>query len=124
LLSNQKDGNLILHRPKKNPSLEIVQLLSKRGFSNFRVVCCTFPVVRTICFSKLQTVLETVRPVGVVALGQGRGPSIALERIAINIDDYRVSDNEGSRIVDEKIVCAVPTAYCSSTVGEITITGG
>lgn len=52
---------------------------------------------------------------GVILLGVARGrTNISIERVAINIDDYRIPDNEGIQRVDTAIVKDGPTAYFSS----------
>ena len=48
----------------------------------------------------------------VIALGQSGGrPGLSLERVAINVDDYRIPDNDGNRPVDEPVVEGGPAAY-------------
>ena len=51
----------------------------------------------------------------VIALGQSGGrPGLSLERVAINVDDYRIPDNDGNRPVDEPVVEGGPAAYWST----------
>ena len=41
-------------------------------------------------------------------------PDITIERVAINIDDARIADNEGNQPVDVPVVEEGPTAYWST----------
>lgn len=51
----------------------------------------------------------------VLAVGQAGGTAgLALERVAINLDDARILDNAGCAPVDEAIVADGPAAYFSS----------
>ena len=51
----------------------------------------------------------------ILALGQAGGYSeIAVERVAINVDDYRIPDNDGNQPVDEPVVEGAPVAYWST----------
>ena len=56
-------------------------------------------------------------------IGSGGGPApgqaggraeITPERVAINVDDYRIADNAGGRPVDEPVIGAGPVAYWSA----------
>ena len=51
----------------------------------------------------------------ILALGQSGGSSeLFVERVAINIDDYRIPDNDGNQPVDEPVVEGGPVAYWST----------
>ena len=51
----------------------------------------------------------------VMAVGQAGGCStLALERVAINIDDARIPDNAGKTPVDEPVIADGPAAYFST----------
>lgn len=51
----------------------------------------------------------------VLAVGQAGGTAgLALERVAINLDDARIPDNRGCAPVDEAIVAGGPAAYFST----------
>ena len=41
-------------------------------------------------------------------------PNITIERVAINIDDARIADNEGNQPVDVPVVEEGPAAYWST----------
>src|SRR3954462_14523967 len=56
--------------------------------------------------------LERVRPALVLCVGEaGERHELNVERIAINVQDARIADNEGSQPVDVPIVNGAPPAY-------------
>ena len=63
----------------------------------------------------LTDALESLRPDVVICVGQAGGASaVRLERVAINVDDARIPDNQGWQPVDEPIVPEGPAAYFST----------
>lgn len=98
-----------------NPSLEAVKKLSNSPWQQVRVVSCTVPVVR---YQAAQVVIEAIehhQPDLVIMLGQAAGRhAITPERIAINLDDFRIADNAGNQPVDQAIDAAGPAAYFST----------
>jgi pyroglutamyl-peptidase len=63
----------------------------------------------------LTAALETLRPDVVICVGQAGGASaVRLERVAINVDDARIPDNQGRQPVDDPIVAGGPAAYFST----------
>lgn len=64
---------------------------------------------------ELENLIEIESPDIVICVGQAGGRfDISLERIAINIDDARIADNEGNQLIDEKIYDDGENAYFSS----------
>ena len=103
------------HLYKENPSADLARSLAgSKTTLDYEIVSCVLPVVRNHCFELVQQVIQEYKPLAVVALGQGGGTSIALERIAINIDDYRMEDNAGNKVLDTPIVEEAPIAYWST----------
>ena len=48
----------------------------------------------------------------VLSIGQAGGRAdLSVERIGINIDDYRIPDNEGNQPIDEPVIPGGPDAY-------------
>lgn len=95
-----------------NPALEAVKLLDGVKLDGGEIVVCEVPVTR---FKSIQTVInaiETHQPSAVITLGQASGRfGITPERIAVNIDDFRIPDNEGNQPIDEPIEEDGPNAY-------------
>ena len=98
-----------------NPALEAVRSLEGEMIGGAKVTVCTLPVVQKKALHCLFEKMEELKPDLIVAIGQAGGrPELSLERVAINIDDYRIKDNEGNQPIDEAIVAGAPVAYWSS----------
>ncbi len=73
------------------------------------------PVVRGLCLDVLLAAISELDPEIVIAFGQAGGrPEITPERVAINVDDYRIADNAGEQPVDAPVVADGPVAYWST----------
>ena len=56
--------------------------------------------------------VRRARPDAVIALGQAaRRPFICIERVGINLLDFRIADNRGRKITDRPVVAGGPAAY-------------
>jgi pyroglutamyl-peptidase len=98
-----------------NPALEAVKKLDKRVIAGHSIVTRELPVVRQDSINAIAKYIKELDPVLVVAIGQAGGRlEITPERIAINIDDYRIADNAGNKPVDESVVVRAPAAYWST----------
>ncbi|MEZ2391030.1 pyroglutamyl-peptidase I [bacterium RCC_150] len=65
--------------------------------------------------SVLLGAIERLRPELVICAGLAGGRDrLSLERVAINCDDARISDNAGNRPVDQPVVPGGPAAYFST----------
>lgn len=63
----------------------------------------------------LRQAIDEVQPDLVICLGQAGGrPDVSVERVAINVVDARIPDNDGRQPIDEPIVPGGPAAYFSS----------
>ena len=93
-----------------NPSGEIVKQIS--GDS---IVTAILPVAYTQSADRLLSLIEQHKPDVVICLGQAEGrTAITPERVAINLDDARLADNEGVLRNDVKILDDGPDAYFST----------
>lgn len=64
---------------------------------------------------ELDKLIEVENPDIVICVGQAGGRyDITLERVAINIDDARIADNDGNQPIDEKIYANGENAYFTS----------
>jgi len=96
-----------------NPALEAVKLVSD-NVDGAEVVKQEIPTVFKKSIAKLEEALITHNPDVVICVGQAGGRfEITPERIAINVDDARIPDNEGNQPIDEPIVHDGPDAYFS-----------
>lgn len=63
----------------------------------------------------LRQAIEDTQPDLVICLGQAGGRSdVSIERVAINVVDARIPDNEGRQPIDEPVVAGGPAAYFST----------
>ena len=93
-----------------NPSGEIVKQISGEN-----VVTAILPVAYTQSAERLLALINEHNPDVVISLGQAEGRTqITPERIAINLDDARLADNEGVLRNDVKILKDGPDAYFST----------
>jgi pyroglutamyl-peptidase len=93
-----------------NPSGEIVKQISGDN-----IVTAILPVAYTQSAEQLLRLIEQHKPDVVICLGQAEGrTAITPERVAINLDDARLADNEGVLRNDVKILQDGPDAYFST----------
>jgi len=98
-----------------NPSWSTVQEVARTWSGPENVVTVELPVDFAAVDRALLDALERVRPDLVICVGQAGGTAtLAVERIAINVDDARIPDNHGSQPIDEPIVADGPAAYFST----------
>ena len=97
-----------------NPALEAMKLLPDK-IGNLEVLKLEVP---TVFGKSARIVLESIeqeKPDFVLSIGQAGGRAeITPERIAINIDDARIPDNEGNQPVDRPIYLDGENAYFST----------
>jgi pyroglutamyl-peptidase len=75
----------------------------------------SLPVVRQKAFDALLEAFHRLNPDAILMLGQAGGTDhIRLERIAVNLDDYSIPDNEGNQPKEEKVILDAPDAYFST----------
>jgi len=93
-----------------NPSGEIV-----RQISGDNIVTAILPVAYAQSAERLLALIEEHKPDVVICLGQAEGrTAITPERVAINLDDARLADNQGVLRNDVKILEDGPDAYFST----------
>lgn len=95
-----------------NPSWRIAQALDGAAIDEAVVTARQLPCVFGEARAVLQTELRRLRPVLTVCLGQAGGrEGITFERVAINVDDARIPDNQGAQPIDCAIEGRGPAAY-------------
>ena len=93
-----------------NPSGEIVKQISGDN-----IVTAILPVAYAQSAEQLLSLIEEHNPDVVICLGQAEGRThITPEKVAINLDDARLADNEGVLRSDVKILEDGPAAYFST----------
>lgn len=97
-----------------NPALEAVKKLPEE-INGAKIVKVEIPTVFKKSVRKLAEAIKAEQPDMVVCVGQAGGRyDITIERVAINMDDARIPDNEGNSIIDEKIFNDGENAYFAS----------
>lgn len=96
---------------KINPALEAVMALPNT-INNIEIIKLKIPTVFNKSIQKIKEAIDLHHPDIVIAVGQAGGRfGITPERIAINVDDARIPDNEGNKPIDVKVANDGPAAY-------------
>ena len=97
-------------KASSNPSGEIVKQISGEN-----IITAILPVAYAQSAERLLALIAEHNPDVVICLGQAEGrKEITPERVAINLDDARLADNEGVMRNDVKILEDGPDAYFST----------
>ncbi|HXU37278.1 MAG TPA: pyroglutamyl-peptidase I [Blastocatellia bacterium] len=98
-----------------NPSLEAARQMKKIDFADTYVRVVELPVDRFRAVAMALELIRASKPDIVIMLGEAGGRHrVSPERVAINIDDFRIADNAGNQPRDEPIVEGGPAAYFST----------
>lgn len=98
-----------------NPALEAIKLLQNRTFNDAEIITKEVPTVFYKSIKTLENYIEEVKPNIVICIGQAGGRSeITVERVAININDARIPDNENNQPIDTPVIVGGPAAYFSN----------
>src|SRR6202035_4724969 len=94
-----------------NPALEAVLRLPPR-LGALEIATASLPSVFGRALAALEDALVAMRPDIVLCVGQAGGRAeLSLERIAINVDDARIADNDGQQPINRPVVAGGPAAY-------------
>lgn len=94
-----------------NPALEAVKLVSSQ-IGGVEIVKLEVPTVFGKSIETVAAAIEQERPDAVLCIGQAGGRyDLTPERVAINIDDARIKDNEGNQPIDQPIFADGAPAY-------------
>ncbi len=97
-----------------NPSFEALKLAKDR-INGVEVIKREIPTVFNRSLELIESLIEEIKPDIVICFGQSGGESkIRLEKVAINLDEARIADNEGNKPTDRKIKEDGDTAYFSN----------
>lgn len=98
-----------------NPALEAVKELDGFQLNGGEIVVCEVPVIRFDAIRAVIAAIEIHKPNFVITVGQAAGRNaITPERVAINLDDFRIADNGGNQPIDKPIEEDGPDAYFST----------
>ena len=94
-----------------NPAQEAVRLVSDT-VAGAKIVKADVPVVIGKSIETVRQAMEREKPDAVLCIGQAGGRTgLTPERVAINVDDARIPDNEGNQPIDQPIFADGAPAY-------------
>ncbi|OFX03139.1 MAG: pyroglutamyl-peptidase I [Alphaproteobacteria bacterium RIFCSPHIGHO2_12_FULL_66_14] len=97
-----------------NPSSLAVRRLKKR-IGGIVIHTAELPTSYAHSASVLRAAIEKARPDIVLCVGQAGGRAeLCLERVAINVQDARIRDNDGKQPIDRPVVKGGPAAHFST----------
>ncbi|OJT86932.1 pyroglutamyl-peptidase I, partial [Clostridioides difficile] len=96
-----------------NPAQEAVERVNN-NINGAEIIKITIPTVMTKSVEAIDKTIQEHNPDIVISVGQAGGRfDITPERVAINIDDFRIKDNEGNQVIDTIIKEDGEPAYFS-----------
>lgn len=99
---------------KVNPSSLAVKQLKKQ-IGSLAVHTAELPTSYALSAGVLRKAIDEVQPEIVLCVGQAGGRTeLCLERVAINVQDARIRDNDGKQPIDVPVVAAGPAAHFST----------
>ena len=97
-----------------NPAWEAVKVI-KDEIAGAEIVKMQIPTVVGKSIAKIHDKMTEIKPDIVIAVGQAGGRfGVTPERVAINVTDARIPDNEGNQPIDEPIFADGDAAYFSN----------
>jgi pyroglutamyl-peptidase len=98
-----------------NPSAEAARAIDGIVFTDALVRVVELPVDRHRAVEVALGLIRAGHPDIIIMLGEaGRRYRINPERVAINVDDFRIPDNAGNKPTDEPIIEGGPAGYFST----------
>ena len=97
-----------------NPAIESVKRV-KDEINGATIIKLEIPTVYRKSIEAIDQAIQEHQPDVVLSIGQAGGRfNLTPERVGINIDDFRIPDNEGNQPVDQKIFEDGEPAYFSN----------
>lgn len=98
-----------------NPSAKVITALATNPPEGIVTVTQLLPVDCSLAPSTLINILSVEHPDGVICLGEASGrQAVSVERVAVNLLDFRIPDNAGIQKIDEAVIPGGPAAYFST----------
>ncbi|MFE9328467.1 peptidase C15 [Nocardia sp. NPDC052278] len=98
-----------------NPSGLIARRLDGQRIDGYDIMGCVLPVDTAAVRGALSEAIGSACPEVIVVTGVAPGRTApALERVAINVRDFPIADNDGRTPVDEPVEPGAPAAYLST----------
>lgn len=97
-----------------NASLEAVRRLPAR-IGTLEIAIAELPTSYRRSLPELEAAIARARPEIVLCVGQaGDRAALCVERVAVNIQDARIPDNDGAQPADAPVVAGGPAAYLAT----------
>ena len=97
-----------------NASLEAVRRLPPQ-IGGLEVVTAELPTSYARSLAALEAAIERTKPDIVLCVGQaGDRAALCVERVAINVQDTEIADNDGAKPVDVPVIAGGPAAYLAT----------
>jgi pyroglutamyl-peptidase I len=94
-----------------NPAIESVKKLPD-NIAGAEIIKLEIPTVRGKSLEKIEKAIQEHNPDIILSVGQAGGRfDITVERVGINMDDFRIPDNEGNQVIDESVFSDGDNAY-------------
>ena len=94
-----------------NPAIESVKKLPD-NIAGAEIIKLEIPTVRRKSLEKIEKSIQEHNPDIILSVGQAGGRfDITVERVGINMDDFRIPDNEGNQVIDEPVFSDGDNAY-------------
>lgn len=94
-----------------NPSQQAALALADRDLG-VELHTAILPVDWQRAPGALLSAIDEAQPDAVICLGEAAGRArLSIERVAINLLDFRIADNAGQQIVDQPVIDGGPDAY-------------
>jgi pyroglutamyl-peptidase len=88
-----------------NPAYEVMRALDGKQIAGISIVGRALPVSYAALRGRIENLLEEVDPIIVLSLGLWPGEAvIRLERLAANVADFEIADNDGRIVTDEPVI--------------------
>jgi len=98
-----------------NPAFEVMRRLDGIAIGDVKVAGRPLPVSYEALNGKIDELLEELDPALIVSVGLWPGePMIRLERIAVNVADFEIPDNDGLVVSDATIQGNAQTAFTTT----------
>lgn len=98
-----------------NPSALVLDRIRESHLDHLRIFTSVLPVDGELAPIHLLQNIDAIRPEIVLCLGEAPGrPVISIERVAINLLDYRIPDNANRLLSDRPVIEGAPAAYFST----------
>ncbi len=95
-----------------NPAWEVVKKVSAEKLEGITLTTRQLPTVFDEAIQEAILAIAKAKPDLVIALGQAGGRSdISIERVALNINDASIPDNQQNQPIDTSVVEGGPAAY-------------